>query len=272
MITRLVLSVYCLLMIPALLRAEVPHLIRYQGQAMDTHGVPLEGPHTLVFRLYDAETAGASLWQEQQANVPLTQGRFSVLLGSLTPLQDMDWSKPCWLSVQINQEEELSPRQRITSVPMAIRAEQANQLTVPIATSTITDDANRLIPSGAIILWIGANCPPSYTRANLLDGKFLVAGETFNATAGGRHTKSLETSSTGSHTHALSGTTSPASGVSCGWNASKGCGGGNPSDAPEFHHTHSAGSLTANATGTHTHLVEFDNRPEFATVLLCQKD
>ena len=34
--------------------AQVPHLIRYQGQAIDAKGVPLEGPHDLTFRLYDA--------------------------------------------------------------------------------------------------------------------------------------------------------------------------------------------------------------------------
>ena len=60
--------------------AQVPHLIRYQGQAVDSRGVPLEGPYTLTFRLYDAESAGTIVWQEQQANVPLNEGHFSVLL------------------------------------------------------------------------------------------------------------------------------------------------------------------------------------------------
>ena len=30
--------------------AQVPKLIRYQGQAVDSAGVPLEGPYTLTFR------------------------------------------------------------------------------------------------------------------------------------------------------------------------------------------------------------------------------
>ena len=38
--------------------AQVPALIRYQGQAVDRQSAPLEGPYTLTFRLYDAQTAG----------------------------------------------------------------------------------------------------------------------------------------------------------------------------------------------------------------------
>jgi len=108
-------------------RAAVPHLIRYQGQASDVNGVPLEGPYSLTFRLYDAETLGTVVWQETQATVTLTKGNFSILLGQVTPLT-VDWSVPLWLSIQVGTATELSPRQRITSVPLAIRAEVAEQL------------------------------------------------------------------------------------------------------------------------------------------------
>src|SRR3989338_7137931 len=115
----LVLSAYCLVLTSSSLYAEVPHLIRYQGQAVDSNGVPLEGPYTLTFRLYDAETGGTELWKEEQTSVQLTGGHFSVLLGQQTPLSPtMDWSVPCWLSVQVNGEPELTPRPRITSVPL----------------------------------------------------------------------------------------------------------------------------------------------------------
>lgn len=108
--------------------AQVPQLIRYQGQAVDSQGVPLEGPYTLTFRLYDAATAGTLLWQEPQNNVTLSKGHFSVLLGQVTPLTAMDWSKSCWLSIQVGAQPELSPRQQLTSVPLAIRAQTAEQV------------------------------------------------------------------------------------------------------------------------------------------------
>ena len=72
--------------------ADVPHLIRYQGQAVDSQGVPLEGPYTLTFRLYNAVTAGTKTWEEPQTGVQLSGGNFSVLLGSVTSLQAVDWT------------------------------------------------------------------------------------------------------------------------------------------------------------------------------------
>ncbi len=140
---RLGFSVSSLLLTSLLLTsqcfAQVPHLIRYQGQAIDSKGVPLEGPYTLTFRLYDAETAGNLIWQEPQPNVPVSKGHFSVLLGqgAGTPL-NVDWSKPCWLAVQVNAEPELAPRQQITSVPLAVRAESAEQLTQTITPAQIS--------------------------------------------------------------------------------------------------------------------------------------
>ena len=156
-------------------RAQVPHLIRYQGQLVDSQGVPLEGPYALTFRLYDAQTGGTKVWEEVQPNVGLTGGHFSVLLGQVTPLTSMDWSRPCWLSVQVNGDPELAPRQYLTSVPLAIRAETAEI----VKTSGLTDDANNLVPSGAIILWTGASCPSGYARVTALDGAMLKAGLSF---------------------------------------------------------------------------------------------
>ena len=104
--------------------AQVPRLIRYQGQAVDSAGVPLEGPYTLTFRLYDAAAGGTKVWEEQQTNVSLQGGHFSVLLGSVTPLDGMGWDEPCWLAVQVNGETEFAPRQQITSVPAAMTAER----------------------------------------------------------------------------------------------------------------------------------------------------
>ena len=119
--------------------AGVPHLIRYQGQAVDAKGLPLQGPYTLTFRLYNAETAGAKLWEETQPNIPVTKGHFSTLLGQLTSLDAIDWSQPLWLALKVGTGDdatnpELSPRQQITSVPLALRAQLAEQLAGPITT------------------------------------------------------------------------------------------------------------------------------------------
>lgn len=255
--------------------AQVPHLIRYQGQAVDSKGVPLEGPYTLTFRLYDAETGGTKLWEETQANVPITKGHFSILLGQVTPLTTMSWGEPCWLSAQVGTEPELSPRQRITSVPLAMRAEKAEGLINPVTTSTITDDANKLVPSGAVILWTGASCPSGYTRFTALDGKFLVADATYNAAAGGSNTKDISHQhSAGSytaadHTHGAGSyliTNTNTHGGGC-------CGGGvNNGTTPVTGTSGSSGPLAVSGTSGTGGSASLDIRPAFATLLLCQKD
>ena len=136
--------------------AQAPHVIRYQGQAIDAKNVPLEGAYTLTFRLYDAQTSGKKIWEETQGDVRLTSGRFSVLLGQITPIEVTDWSSPCWLAVQVNNDPEFTPRQQITTVPMAIQAEVAQQLgqTVYVVGSRVgigtTSPAEQLDVNGGI--------------------------------------------------------------------------------------------------------------------------
>ena len=243
--------------------AQIPPLIRYQGQAVDSNGVPLEGPYTLIFRLYGAETGGAAVWEETQTNVPLTGGHFSVLLGEVESLEPVDWSVPLWLGIQVNTEPELAPRQRITSVPLAIRAQTAEV----VKTSGLTDDANGLVPAGAIILWDGSSCPAGYTRLTAYDGKFLV-GSSAAGSGGGSNTHN-HGGATGSHALTISEIPSHSHGIRGHANA----GGPGPNwfpntSDPVFTTTESAGGGAG-----HTHPISaVDNRPEFMTILLCKKN
>lgn len=264
-----VLNLLCFFSCAALAFAAPP-LVRYQGQAVDAQGVPLESTRNIRFRLYPAETGGAAVWDELQSDVPFEAGLFNVLLGSQVSLADVDWTQPLWLGVQINQDPELAPRQQIASVPLAIRANVAESLATPITTSTINDDAHALVPSGAIILWTSASCPVGYTRLSALDGKFLVGGASYVSVAGGSNTHSHGggTYEAPSHTHTLTDVPS-----SIGWNASNGTSTpGNPSDAAKMGQVN---EMTANPGGTGAITgasALADNRPAFATVLLCQKD
>lgn len=261
-----------------LVSAEVPHLIRYQGQAVDSKGVPLEGPYTLTFRLYDAETVGVKLWEETQAGVQLAGGHFSVLLGQVTSLVAVDWSTPCWLSVQVNAEPELTPRQRITSVPLALRAglaekaHEADQLTVPVTTSTITDDANRLVPSSAIILWDGASCPAGYSRVAALDGALVKFGSAYAAPAASgaselpAHSHAGSVDSQGAHQHTLRWRSDGAGGNGTAYMWAGGIGTSNSNDrtAPS----------SIDTAGAHIHTLTINpaGSGKAATLLACKKD
>lgn len=258
---------------------EVPHLIRYQGQAVDSHGVTLEGPYTLTFRLYSVETGGAPMWEERQENVGLSKGHFSVLLGSVNALNGVDWAQSCWLSVQVNGEAELAPRQRITSVPLAITAEK---LAVPVTTSTITDDENSLVPSGAIILWNSATCPAGYARLSAYDGKFLMGSAAPGSPGGSNtHTHGAGSYAGPSHTHQMDSSSvyaekhvNPAGmgdAVFIHANGFLGATGGGEGGGTVVNvvKNQTTASGTGPVTGTSA---STDSRPEFLTILLCQKD
>ena len=73
--------------------------------------------------------------------MPLQGGQFSVLLGQVTSLDAIDWgAQSLWLSVQVGTDPELTPRQRITSVPLAIHAEIADHLQGPPTNLLINGD------------------------------------------------------------------------------------------------------------------------------------
>lgn len=251
--------------VPLVARADVPQLIRYQGTLVDAQQVALEGPYTLTFRLYDAAEGGTNVWEEIQANVPCTSGQFSVLLGQVRPLE-LAFDQDLWLSIAVNTDGEMSPRQRLSSVPYAQRAKVAESA-LNMKTSAIEDDENNFVPIGGIILWTGASCPAGYVRFAGVDGKFVVAGATFNAAAGGANTHD-HGGTTGSHTLTVSEIPAHSHGIRGHYNG----GGEGPNWFPNtsdgvYTNTESAGG---NQGHSHT-MASADSRPEFATMLFCQK-
>ncbi|MBI4353841.1 MAG: hypothetical protein HY595_01250, partial [Candidatus Omnitrophica bacterium] len=110
--------------------AQVPQLITYQGRLTESNGIPFSGSHTMVFRVYDAETGGNKLWEESHA-VTLAKednGIFSVVLGSLSSLSNLDFNQSLWLALAVDGEGDMSPRQRFTAVGYAINADTLDGL------------------------------------------------------------------------------------------------------------------------------------------------
>lgn len=118
-----VLAIGILIWMGSPTHAQISHLLRYQGTLVDSADIPLEGPYHLTFRMYDAPTGGNLVWgPESHISVPVTKGTFSVLLGSITTM-GLLFDTDCYLSVEVNSDGEMSPRQRITPVANAIRSE-----------------------------------------------------------------------------------------------------------------------------------------------------
>jgi hypothetical protein len=92
----------------------------YQGRLTDASGTPLNGNYSFTFRLYDAATAGTSIYTETES-IAVTNGLFDTSIGPTTLLADITpdlLAQPLWLEVTIGGET-LTPRQRLLGSPYA---------------------------------------------------------------------------------------------------------------------------------------------------------
>lgn len=127
----------------------VPGFLNYQGRVTDSTGAGLGTPtpenRKIVFRIYDAASAGNLLWTEEQT-VTVGNGVFSVLLGqgipfSTEPRPTLDTvfagaTSTRFLGITVDNgdgtingsDAEVSPRQQITSTAFAFRAATADSI------------------------------------------------------------------------------------------------------------------------------------------------
>jgi len=106
----------------------VPPAISYQGYLTDASGSPVDGNVDITFSLYDAETSGSHSWQETQISIAVSKGLFKVELGSISPFATGQFDIPMWLGIQVGADAEMSPRQPLSSVGYALKAEDAETL------------------------------------------------------------------------------------------------------------------------------------------------
>ena len=98
-----------------------------QGVLRTAAGGPVtDGTYVITVRLYDAETGGATLWQETMPGVNVVGGLFLTTLGQTVPLPATltQGNAPAWLGVQVGVEPEL-PRTALGYVPRALWADVA---------------------------------------------------------------------------------------------------------------------------------------------------
>ncbi len=98
-----------------------PRLLSYQGVLSDASrtAVP-DGIYTVTFRIYDAASGGAPLWEEKQT-VRTIDGIFETLLGGTTTLA-LPFDKEYWLALELQGEAEMAPRMQFVAAPYAMRA------------------------------------------------------------------------------------------------------------------------------------------------------
>jgi hypothetical protein len=116
--------------------------ISYQGMLNDAAGQPINGSTNITFRLYSVPTGGTALWTEAHTSanaVPVSNGLFNVLLGSLDPIPASVWSNAnVYLGVQVGGDAEMSPRETVSVVPTAMTVPEGAIGTAQIASGAIT--------------------------------------------------------------------------------------------------------------------------------------
>jgi hypothetical protein len=121
--SRYLLIPFIVLALAAMLLADVPRTISYQGRLTD-NGVPVNGLKSVRFKIYDRSSN--PIWNSGTVNVNFADGLFTVELGQSpqTPLPSEIWPSDTamTLGVTISPNPELSPRLHFKTVPYAMHA------------------------------------------------------------------------------------------------------------------------------------------------------
>src|SRR5437867_3000316 len=81
------------LIIPAIAAAQVPSKLGVQGRLLRADGTPETGALSVTFALFDASTAGNSLWSETQT-IAFSDGLYATFLGEVTAIPPTVFTGP----------------------------------------------------------------------------------------------------------------------------------------------------------------------------------
>ena len=107
----------------------VPLVLSHQGRLLDASDAPMNGVFTIVYSIHDAEVGGTQLWMEDHVGVVVTDGLFSVQLGSSVPLTSDILTGHGggggggllrYLQVQISGQPPIMPRTQLVAAPYAV--------------------------------------------------------------------------------------------------------------------------------------------------------
>lgn len=90
----------------------------YQARITDASGTPIDNTSPgldITFSIYPQASGGTAVWTEHHTGVPVSDGLFTVYLGSITPLDSALLDGEMWLGVKIGSDPEMTPRERLVS-------------------------------------------------------------------------------------------------------------------------------------------------------------
>ena len=123
-----------------LAQAQALRVISYQGLLTQPSGEPVtDGSYQLVMRLFNAQSGGTLLWEENHTT-EVKRGLFNIYLGDQVPLTSVDMSGQLFLETAIVGGP-VFPRTRVAMVPMAMRSFLAD------SAKALTQGANGFVKS-----------------------------------------------------------------------------------------------------------------------------
>ncbi|MBI5068651.1 MAG: hypothetical protein HZB56_10460 [Deltaproteobacteria bacterium] len=111
-ILRAALAAALLAGLPA--RAAPPQVMTYSGYLKNASGGPVTTATSITFRLYTAQSGGASVWSETVSVTPSADGWFSAVIGTMSSLPFSILNQDLYLSLQVGADPEFNLRARVT--------------------------------------------------------------------------------------------------------------------------------------------------------------
>lgn len=213
-------GICCICLFGAVLAADPPDIVNYQGVLRDATDNPLEGDHDMSFRFFDAASAGTPILYDEHlavgtGAVTITGGLFNVGLGSgnvqddtgpgtYSLLSDMfrDYGS-VWVEIQVGAEI-LTPRIPVRAAPYAHNADTVGGIepsTFLNTSATSQTKSGNLTVDGTIT---GSDLTADGTiTAN--GGVLVMVGDSTIATDGGLTSLSMDISNDGTDEFLLDG-------------------------------------------------------------------
>ncbi len=221
-------------------------LIPVSGTLSNNEGVPLEGLCWIRLAIYATLDGGAPVYSETQ-EIMVEHGAFTAYMGSTVALDLSIFNgQDLYLGIKLGADDEMTPLLPFGSVPYAFYAQEAQNAQEAInaqeavhaqeaalAQEALSSRETLAVPSGAVMHFDLAACPPGWSELTAARGRTIVAlpsGGTLQGTQG------LALPDTGTRTI---------------------------SQVPAHTHTNTPSAITVSvaAAGSHTHTVN----PEEAT-------
>ncbi|MEK7462367.1 MAG: hypothetical protein AAB618_02225, partial [Patescibacteria group bacterium] len=162
--------------------AQPSYTMNYQGKLTDNTGLAVtDGTYAMEFKLYTQSSGGAAIWTETRNGgnvVTVTNGLFSVMLGSVTSIAGVNFNQALYLGVNIAGDGEMTPRKSLGTVPSAFEARQLGGVaSTSFLRSDTADSASGLLTFTGGFISSASSTATNFNFTNATGTSFYIGGD-----------------------------------------------------------------------------------------------